>query len=150
MMSILSHRCCREPKYIASLDLFRDQLEFFRRDVMALIDDELPVVGNTIIDDIVANQTLPQRHIDKTGGLFLSAPHDPEILGRNIEKHRQSAEPLIQDRLAVNDNERIDTSLGNHLGAQHGFAETRRQREHSQVMSLDRPEGRLLVRVQSA
>jgi hypothetical protein len=46
-MSILSHRCCRESKYIASLDLFRDQLEFFRRDVMALINDELPVVGNT-------------------------------------------------------------------------------------------------------
>jgi hypothetical protein len=53
--------CCREPKYIASLDLLCDQRKVCRRDVMALID---------LLNAEYIDMTVPYA----AGGLYSTPP----------------------------------------------------------------------------
>src|SRR5438128_7937511 len=63
-------------------------LKASRRQVVAFIDDHLPVIGDAIVHDVFADEALNDRHIQQPGRLVAAAANAADRLGREVEKRR--------------------------------------------------------------
>ena len=63
MVAILARHCRRESEYESRLGLARDLLEAVGRQMMALVDNQVTVVGHTVVDDPLLNKALNYRDI---------------------------------------------------------------------------------------
>src|SRR5690606_7302913 len=60
MVPILACHGCRQPHHEPGLRLSHDRLERLRRQVMTLVNDDVPVVSDEVIDDALLDQTLDE------------------------------------------------------------------------------------------
>ena len=67
MVAVLARDGRRQPHDESRLGLARHLLEAVRRQVMALVDDQMAVVGHAIIDDTFSDQTLNDGHVEQPG-----------------------------------------------------------------------------------
>ncbi len=63
VVTVLSGHGRRQPENEPRLGLSRDPLEAVRRQVVALVDDQVAVVGHAIVDDTLLDQALNHRDI---------------------------------------------------------------------------------------
>jgi hypothetical protein len=76
MVAVLPRDSCGQPDDESGLSLSHNLLEAVCRKMMALIDDHLAVITNTVIDDTLSNQALNDRDI-KPSCRTASASADP-------------------------------------------------------------------------
>src|SRR5205085_2406860 len=116
--SIAALRCGGESNEIASLHLGQYALEGDRRQVVALIDDDVPVAGDEVVDFFLADETLDHRNIDVAVGLAFVAPDTADLLLVDAEEDRQLCNPLLEERLAMDEDQRIAGALCDQICAE--------------------------------
>ena len=63
---------------------------------MALVDDQMAVVGHAVIHDALPYQTLNDRDVEQPGGSASPFADAAKRLLRHTEERRQPFDPLIQ------------------------------------------------------
>ena len=79
--------------------------------MVALIDDDLSVLGDAIVHDTFADEALNDRHIEQPGRLVAAAANAANRLRREVEKRRQTFDPLVQELAPMHEHQRIDAAL---------------------------------------
>ena len=64
VVAILAGDGRRQPEHEPRLGLSRDLLEAVGRQVMALVDDQVAVVGDAIVDDALSDEALNHGDIE--------------------------------------------------------------------------------------
>src|SRR5450631_3007823 len=101
---------------------------------MALIDDKMTVIQHAVIYLVLAYHTLDQRYVDLAGESLLSTAHHADHIGLNVEKCTQLFNPLIEQLLAMDQNQHIAAPRSDERNGEHGFAEGRSGGQHTIVM----------------
>src|SRR5436309_2771645 len=118
--------------------------------MVAFIDDHLAVLGDAIVHDIFADEALNDRHIEQSGRLVAAAANAADRLGREVEKRRQTLDPLVQELAPMHEHQRIDAALGDQPGSHDCLAERRRGGQDTSVMLQHRLRRELLFCAQLA
>jgi len=74
----------------------RDGFEANGGQVMAFVDDEMPVVGDQIRDDTLPHHALHEGHIDIPGRLLLPAMDNAQLVRRDVQKRLETHHPLTE------------------------------------------------------
>jgi hypothetical protein len=77
--------------------------------MVALIDDDVPIVSDQIVDLILANQALDHGDVESTVGPALATSDSANLLLFDIEENRKLGNPLFEERLAVDENKSADS-----------------------------------------
>ncbi|TCN35627.1 hypothetical protein EV665_1272 [Shinella granuli] len=80
---------------------------------MALIDDQMAVIGDHVRNLTLAHQALDERNINDTCRLSFSAANNTYLFRVYAQKRSKTLHPLIEELAPVNQNERISGSLRN-------------------------------------
>ena len=87
--SPITNRESRITNHESRLDVARHLLEAVRREVMALVDDQLPVVGHAIVNDALPDETLNDSDVEQPGRSASPTP-DPADRLRGMPRHAES------------------------------------------------------------
>ena len=64
MVAVLACDCCRQSDDESGLGLACHPLETVRRQVMALVDDDMTVLGDAVSHDALPNETLDNADVN--------------------------------------------------------------------------------------
>jgi len=87
MVTVFSRRGRRETNDVLGLHLLHNLLEGKRRDMVALVDNHLTVLGDKILYLVFAVQALNDRNIHVSGPVHLPAADLPDRFLRQIQEH---------------------------------------------------------------
>src|SRR6056297_803255 len=118
--------------------------------MVTLIDNDVPVVGDPVLDDAFPHETLDNRHIDLPCELLSSTTDATNRTWRNPEKLGQSIHPLVEQLPAVDKYQRIDTSLCDDRCRHNSLAKRRGGRQDAGIVAKQFLRGRFLFRPQFA
>src|SRR5438270_5399086 len=111
MMTILTCWSSCETHDVFSLYLPEHLLKGEGREVMALVNDDLSVLGHPIFNNTFAIQALDNTDVNAPGTQVLSSTNLADLFEWNIQKECQSFLPLIHKMPTMNHNQRVDFSL---------------------------------------
>ena len=120
------------------------------REMMALVDNQLAVIGDEVADLTVAHEALDQRDVDPPRRLALSAADCADVAVLHGQKRLKAFAPLVDELAAMDENQRVDAACGDHARADDGLAERRRSGQHAIIVGFDRSDGGRLYVVQCA
>ncbi len=120
----------RKAEHVSSPCLPRDGFETHGGQVMAFVDDYMPIVGDQIRDGTLPHQALHEGDIDIPGQLLLPAMDDAELVRRDIQKGLETRHPLIEELPAMDKDQGVPISRRNHFRGNNGLAECRGRCEH--------------------
>ena len=109
----------------------RDRLKTDGGEMMALVDHQMPVIGNDVVDLAPARQALDDPDIDDAAGLALPAADPPDRRCGKIEKCSEPRDPLFHELAAVNEHQSIDLAGGDDGCGHDGLAEAGRGCKHA-------------------
>jgi hypothetical protein len=135
-----------ESSLCAADDLFKA----VGRQVVAFIDDHLPIVTDTVIYDTVADKTLNDSYVEQSGRLISAAADSSDRLCGQFQKGCEALDPLIEQLPTMNEHQCIDAALCDKSGGNNRLAEGRRRGQHTDLMFQHRVGGQLLLRSQLA
>ena len=115
---------------------------------MALIDNDLPVLLHTRIDDALARQRLNDGNVYLPRPTGRPAPDPSDLLLGNPQEFRKPRHPLQLELPPVDENERIHLALGNHIRGNNGFPKRSPCRQNSNVRFLQVHGSRFLIHPQ--
>ena len=95
VVPVLTGGCRREPGHIARPGLPEHSLEAHRRDVVALVDENVPVIGDEILDLAARAQALQHADVDRAPALVAATSELTDRAWRDVEERRQPLPPLI-------------------------------------------------------
>src|SRR5437867_8829722 len=121
-----------------------------RRDVVTLVDDHVAVRGDQIVNAAQAHKTLDHRYIQLTVGSVLTRADLTDRRWRDPQEHRELCDPLIQQRLAMNQHKGVPGPSGDQVDADHGLAYARWCDQDTDVVAKHGPCGLFLDRGQVA
>lgn len=101
---------------------------------MARVDDDMAILGNDVVDLVIPEKALDHRHVDPSRSLLLPAAHLPYRLGISPQEQRKLRAPLIEQRPAVDEDQRRQLPSRCHVGADHGLPEARRGNQHTEIV----------------
>ena len=130
VVAILPRHRCRQAKDISGLGLPRDGFEAHGGQVMAFIDDDMPVIGDQIGDDALSNQALHEGDIDVPGRLLLPAMDNAELVRRDVQEGLETRDPLIEKLPTMDENQGVPIPRRDHFRGDDGLAECRGRCEH--------------------
>ncbi len=90
---------------------------------MALIHDDMPIGRNDVIDTLLADEALDHRDVQPTVRLAGSAPNPSHFLRVDAEKHGELGNPLIKERLPMDENESVPRALHDEVSAENRLAD---------------------------
>ena len=89
MMAVLARDRCRQSRDESRFGPPDDLFEAVRRQMVALIDDHMAVLGDAIVDDTLPDQALNDADIEQPGRSASAAADATDRLRRDVEKRRQ-------------------------------------------------------------
>src|SRR5258707_15734819 len=101
VMTVFPRHCRRQTKYVFGLSGPSYCLKAEGGQMMAFINNEMPIVGHKIGYFAFSHQALNRGYIDYTCWPFLSATDDPDTVRIDIEECAQPRHPLIQQLLPM-------------------------------------------------
>jgi hypothetical protein len=107
--------------------------------VVTLIDNYVAVCRHQIIDAVQPDETLDHRHVQAAVGGVLPGTNLTDGFGSEPEEHGQLGNPLIQERLPVDQDECAARSGGDQIGTDNGLADTRRRDQDADVVTEQSP-----------
>jgi hypothetical protein len=86
-------------------NLVHDPFEGDGRNVVAFVDDDLPVTAYDVIDGVLVHETLDHGHVQ--GAVWLPPPASNLSDRRRLEskEHGQLVDPLVEERSSVHEHE---------------------------------------------
>ena len=102
----------------------RHRLKTHRRQVMALVDNQMSVVRHQISHDITAHQTLQHGHVNHTAGIAFTASNPSDCGVLKIEKSPELHDPLVHELSPMHEHQRVYASFRNHRRRDNSFAES--------------------------
>src|SRR5689334_16962913 len=105
---------------------------------MTLVDDHMPIAADEIVDLIPVDETLDHRDVKGTVRIALAASDAANPLLVDAEEHRQLCDPLLEQWLAVDHDQRAAGALGNEEGSEHRLSDSGWSDEHSGVVREER------------
>lgn len=129
---------------MARLHLGQDSLEGDGRQMVALINDDMAIVGDEVIYLLLADEALDHGDIESAIELALTPSNPTDALRIEVEEHRQLRHPLLEERFTMNQNQRTAGALCDEVGAEDGLSDPRRADEYAGVMLQKRAGGVLL------
>jgi len=144
LMSVAPLRCRGEPNDVARLHLGEYPLERDRWQMVALIDDDVPIVSDQIVDLILANQALDHGDVESTVGPALATSDSANLLLVDIEENRKLGNPLFEERLAVDENKSAASAPRDKVRAEDGLPDLGRRHENTRFVLQERSSHLLL------
>ena len=105
-----------------------------RRDVVALVDHDVPVIGQQLLQVLPACQALHGRDVQTAFWFVPARADDPDLLDGEIKELGQPLDPLLEKRLAVHHHERRAAAGGDQVRRDHCLADPRRRAQHPQLV----------------
>ena len=146
MVTVFSRRRRSKTNDILSLHLLHNLLESERRDMVALVDDHMAILGDKVLHFLFPVQALNDCNIHPSSPVRLPATDLPNRFRWQIQEHYQPLMPLIEQLLPVNHNQRIDLAIRDQPGRNGGLSESRWSAKDSFVMLGDLGNGFQLER----
>ena len=112
---------------------------------MALIDDNMAVIGNQIRHNAPSNQALHEGDIDDPGRLLLSTMDHADLVRRDIQKRLKPRDPLLKKLPAMDENQGVPSPCSDHICGNNGLSECRGRRKHPGFVLEKSRGGRLLL-----
>ena len=123
-----------EPDPTAHRDLADCLFEGDGGDVVALIHDHQPVAGGELCDVVPAGEALDSSDVDDAPGPGASTAELADLLRGQVEVADEAGAPLLDERLAVDDDQRWHVVAGDEGTADEGLARAGRCHEHSEIV----------------
>src|SRR5262249_15898493 len=101
MMPILARDSRGEPKHVPGLRPSRDGFETDCGGMVAVGDDEVPVVADQVVDLAIADEALHQSDVYFPRGLALTAPNGANVCILDGQEGLESLAPLIEELAAM-------------------------------------------------
>jgi hypothetical protein len=134
MMAILARDGGGEACHKSRLGLPCHLLEAARWQVVAFVDYELTVIRYAVVDYARPGQTLDYGHVDKASRTAPAAADAADRLRRQVQKHREPFDPLVEQLAPMNEHECAHAALGDQPCADHRLAERGRGCQHASVV----------------
>jgi hypothetical protein len=93
--------------------------------MVALVDDHLAILGDKVLYFIFPVEALNDRNIHMSSPVHPPATDLPKRFRWQIQEHRQPLMPLIEQLLAVNQNQRIDLAIRDQPGGNGSLSKSR-------------------------
>ena len=113
---------CSKPSNKPCLHFRKHALEGNGRDVVALIHDNVSIASHEVSHVAEPNQALHHRHVDLAGRSVFSRADLPDFFRFFTQEQRKLCDPLIEERLPMNENERVSTPHGDQKDTYDGLA----------------------------
>jgi len=126
---------CSESRDKPRLHFRKDALERNGRDVVAFIHDNVSIASHKVSYAAKANQALNHGNVDLAGRSVFSSTDLPDFFRFFTQEQRKLCDPLIEERLPVNKNERVSTPHGDQKNPYDGLASPRRCHQDAYVVS---------------
>ena len=124
--------------------------EALRRQVVALVDDDVSVVGDAIVHDALLDEALNDGDVDESVRPGRATADTTDRLRRQAEERRESLDPLIEQLAPMDEDQRVHAALGDQPRGDDGLAKRRRRGEHAGVVRQHRVCSGLLLASQLA
>jgi hypothetical protein len=148
MVAILSRDSGGEAKNELRLRTSDNLFEAMRGEMMAFVNDQMPVLRDAIIDNAFAYETLNHSNVELPCRFPPATPNLADVPTVDVKKRTQTLNPLIEQLPPVHQHERVHAALGDQRGRNNGFPECRRRRQHSGIVSSYGVCGCLLLRAE--
>ena len=150
MVAVLARHGRRQPQHVLDLRPARDLLEADGGEMVALVDDEMAVVGDDVVHLVAAHEALNDGNVYDACGLAPAAADLPDGGGGQIQERPEPRDPLVHELAAVNQNEGVGSAGGQQRCRDDCLAERGSRRQHAGVMLQQGIGGRRLLRRQFA
>jgi hypothetical protein len=130
----LSRNRCRQAENVAGFATARDQFKAYGRQMVAFVNDEMPIIADDVIDFSLASEVLDQGDVNLTCRLATTTADPADRVTRHICERCEPLDPLIHELTAVNEDQCIPSAFGHHPDGQDRLTERRRRREHAGIM----------------
>src|SRR5487761_487049 len=134
VVAVLSCWPRREPRHEPRPCLPEHSIEAHGRNVVALVDQDVPVIGDQILDLALGTETLQHADVDCALAFVPTRTELSDRARRNVEKSGKALPPLIGQLLAVHEHQRVYAALGDEPGADHRLTEGGRCGQHAEVV----------------
>jgi hypothetical protein len=124
----------RQPDDEACPRLGEHSLERDGGKVVALVDDDVAVVRDEFVDLVVADEALDHGHVDPTRHAALPAPDLADRFRLHAEEHGELRPPLIEQGLAVDQDQRAAPASLREVGADHRLPSSRGSDENPRLV----------------
>ena len=111
---------------------------------MALVGDNMAVIGDEIRHNALPNQALHEGDVDDACRLFLSTIDHADLVRRDIQKRPEPRDPLLKKLPAMDENQGVPSPCSDHICCNNGLSECRGRREHTGFV-LEKRGDRLLL-----
>src|SRR4051794_27605412 len=98
---------------------------------MTFVDDQVPVLADTIVDHALPAEALKKRDVEQTVGSIATSADLTDARVRQIQKGRQPLHPLIEQLPPMNEDQRVDAALRDEPCSDHSFPECGRGGQHA-------------------
>lgn len=134
MVTVLARHGRRQPHHEPGLRLSDHRLEGLRRHVMALVNDDVAIVGDAIIDHALLGEALYEGDIDRPRRASASTAHPADRFRRETEERREPLDPLVEELASVDEHERVHPASGDQPSGDHRLAERGGCCQHTRVV----------------
>ena len=150
MVTVPARDRCGQAEDIFHLRPARDRLEADGGDMVALVNHEMPVIGDDVVHLPLAHQALDDGDIDDAARLAPAAADLPDRGCREIEKRREPRDPLFHELAAVDEHQRVGPAGRDDGRGDDRLAEPGRRGEHAGLVGQQSIGGGLLFRGQAS
>ena len=112
VVAILACDGRRQPHNESRFSAARDLFETLRRHVVALVYDEVPIFPDAIIHNSLPDEALNEGDVNRPARFPAPAADSPNGCGRNVQKCRQSLDPLLQELTTMDEDQSVHVALG--------------------------------------
>src|SRR5688572_14809029 len=135
MVPVLACDGCRQTNDEAASGVAYHLLETVSRQVMALVDNHVAVLGDAVVSCAFSEQTLKDADVNQSSRSISSSADSPDRLGWDIEERRESLNPLIEQLPAMDQHERVYAAPGDEPRSDDGLAECGSSRQDTSLVA---------------
>jgi hypothetical protein len=119
-------------------DRREEPLERYGRDVVALVDDDVSVLADELVHGFSTDEALHHRDVD-SAVRFPDVPADPpDLRGVQTEMQRELLDPLVEERLPMDEDEGRTGASRHEPGTDHRLPSAGRRDEDSGLVLEER------------
>ena len=145
MLPVPADKRSREPQPVMGGAFSDNALKRSGGNMVALIHNNMTVILYPFLNCVFFYQALHYRNINNAGQFLFVTAETADVLFGNTKKLIYPLRPLVQQLFAVNQNDRINFSLGDNPERYNGFSKSGGSRKNSGVMRHDSIRRLLLV-----
>src|SRR5690606_38945803 len=105
-----------EAEHVFRLGSARGDREAAGGEGVTFVDDEVSVIGDSVVDFAFAHEALHERDVDVAFQVAATAAEAADGFFRNVQECGQSFHPLVHELTSVNEYEGVDAAFGDEPG----------------------------------